>query len=149
VSVAPAKALIVAPGGRGYDGTLSQAIRLLWNVIDVVKKSGEILLVSECRDGVGSEALQMVVTGRISGEALKKGTYADGAEEISYVNRLKQDYSITLLSSLPELYSGTRMRFRTATSGADAINKVLNSTGRNTKFHVVSRLGETIVSRTQ
>ena len=149
VSVAPTKAIIVAPGGRGYDGTLSQAIRLLWNVVDVVKKSGEILLVSECREGVGSEALQMVATGRISGDALKKGTYADGAEEISYINRLKQDYSITLLSSLPELYSGTRLRFKTATSGVDAVNKVLNSAGRTTKFHVVPRLGETILSRSQ
>ncbi len=148
-SVAPAKAVIVAPGGRGYDGTLSQALRLLWNVIDVVKKSGEILLVSECREGVGSEALQMVVTGRISGESLKKGTYADGAEEISYINRLRQDYSLTLLSSLPELYTGTRLRFRTATSGVDAISKVLSSAGRTTKFHVVPRLCETIVARAQ
>ncbi len=145
----PAKAVVVSPGGKGYDGTLSQAIRSIWSVVDVVRKSGEILLVSECKEGIGSEALQMLATGRLPGETLRKGAYLEGAEEISYIDRLKEDYTMTLLSGLPELYTATRLRFRTAKSAAEAVNKVLSSVGRNTKLHVVPRLCENILGKAQ
>jgi hypothetical protein len=145
----PAKAVVVSPGGKGYDETLSQAIRSVWSVIDAVRDSGEILLVSECRDGIGSEALRMLATGRISGEALRKGEYFEGAEELFYAQRLKEDYTVTLLSGLPELYTASRLRFKTAKSAGEAVNKILSTAGRNTKLHVVPRLCENLLTKAQ
>ena len=143
--VPPAKGLVVGAGGRGYDDTLSHAIRLALGALKGVRKGGEIVLVAECRDGVGSEALQMYLTGRMTESFLKRGTYVDGLEEISYVTDLKERYSVTLLSSLPELYAGGKLRFRTARGSGEALGKVFASVGRAAKLNVVTRACETVL----
>jgi hypothetical protein len=143
--VPQAKGLVVGVGGRGYDDTLSHAIRLALGALRGVRKGGEIVLVAECRDGVGSEALQMYLTGRMTESFLKKGAYVDGLEEISYVIELKERYSVTLLSSLPELYAGGKLRFRTARGSGEALTKVFSSVGRGAKLNVVTRACETVI----
>jgi len=139
------KGLVVGAGGRGYDDTLSHAIRLSLGAIKGVKKGGEVVLVAECRDGVGSEALQMYLTGRMTESFLKKGAYVEGLEEISYVTELKERYSVILLSSLPELYAGGKLRFRTARGSGEALVKVFSSVGRGAKLNVVTRACETVI----
>jgi hypothetical protein len=143
--VPQAKGLVVGAGGRGYDDTLSHAIRLALGALKGVRKGGEIVLVAECRDGVGSEALQMYLTGRMTESFLKRGAYVDGLEEISYVADLKEKYSVTLLSSLPELYAGGKLKFRTARGSGEALAKVFSSVGRGAKLNVVTRACETVL----
>ena len=140
-----AKGLVVGAGGRGYDDTLSHAIRLALGAINSVRKGGEIVLIAECRDGIGSEALQMYLTGRMTESFLKKGTYVEGLEEIPYVTDLRERYSVTLLSSLPDLYAGGKLRFRTARGSGEALNKVFSAIGRTAKLNVVTRANETVV----
>ncbi len=143
--VPQAKGLVVGAGGRGYDDTLSHAIRLSLGAMNGVKKGGEVVFVAECRDGVGSEALQMYLTGRATESVLTRGAYVDGLEEISYVAELKERYSVTLLSSLPELYAGGKLRFGTARGSGEALNKVFSSVGRGAKLNVVTRACETVI----
>jgi hypothetical protein len=143
--VPQAKGLVVGAGGRGYDDTLSHAIRLALGALKGVRKGGEVVLVAECRDGVGSEALQMYLTGRMTDSFLKKGAYVEGLEEISYVTELKERYSVTLLSSLPELYAGGKLKFRTARGSGEALRKVFSSIGRGAKLNVVTRACETVL----
>ena len=121
--VNPAKGIVVGAGGRGYDDTFSHILRLSLVALKGVRKGGDILLVGECRDGLGSEALQMQTMGRVSEAALRKGFYADGMEEIGYLDSLKENYSVTLLSSLPELYASGRFRFKTAKNSAEAFRR--------------------------
>jgi nickel-dependent lactate racemase len=139
------KGMVVGAGGRGHDETLSHAIRLALGALKGVKKGGEIVLVAECRDGVGSEALQMYLTGRIMESFLKKGSYVDGLEEISYVTDLRERYSVTLLSSLPELYAGGKLKFKTARGSGEALGKVFSAIGRTAKLNVVTRACETVI----
>lgn len=143
--VQQAKGLVVGAGGRGYDDTLSHAIRLSLGALNGVKKGGEVVLVAECREGVGSEALQMYLSGRMTESFLKKGTYVEGIEEISYVLQLNEKYSVTLLSSLPELYAGGKLRFGTARGSGEALQKVFSSAGRAAKLNVVTRACETVI----
>ena len=143
--IPPAKGLVVGAGGRGYDDTLSHAIRLSLGAMKGVKKGGEVVLVAECRDGVGSEALQMYLTGRMTESFLRKGAYVEGLEEISYVTELNERYSVILLSSLPELYAGGKLRFRTARGSGEALGKVYSSVGRGAKLNVVTRACETVL----
>ncbi len=143
--VPQAKGLVVGAGGRGYDDTLSHAIRLSLGALKGVKKGGEVVLVAECRDGVGSEALQMYITGRMTESFLKRGAYVEGLEEISYVAELNERYSVTLISSLPELYAGGKLRFRTARGSGEALGKVFSSVGRGAKLNVVTRACETVI----
>jgi hypothetical protein len=145
-AVPQAKGLVVGAGGRGYDDTLSHAIRLALGALRGVRKGGEIVLVAECREGVGSAALEMYLTGRMTESFMKKGAYVNGLEEISYVTELKEMYSVTLLSSLPELYAGGKLKFKTARGSGEALTKVFSSVGRGAKLNVVTRACETVLS---
>jgi len=142
-SVAPAKALIVGAGGRGYDETLSVALRSLWGALGCVKKSGEVLLLAECSGGLGSSALEMLVTGRISGEGgRRREKYVPGLEEVYYLHRLKEDYDVMLLSGLPELYARSKLGFATAKGSGEAVGRLLSKAGRASKVNVVARAAE-------
>jgi len=144
--VSPAKGIVVGAGGRGYDESFSHVLRLSLAALRSVRKGGDLLLVGECREGLGSEALHMLATGRAGEGAIRKGFYADGMEEIAYLNALREDYSVTLLSSLPELYASASFRFRTAKNSAEALQKVFGSTGRGAKLHVFTRACEALLA---
>lgn len=144
--VSPAKGIVVGGGGKGYDDTFSHMLRLSTAALKGVRRGGDVLLVGECRDGIGSDALQMQAEGRIMEGNLRKAFYADGIEELGYLSALKENYSVTMLSSLPDLYSGGRFRFRTAKSAGEALQKVFSSTGRGAKLHVFTRAPETLLS---
>ena len=49
------------------------------------------------------------------------------------------------MSSLPELYAGGKLRFRTARGSGEALNKVFSSIGRAAKLNVVTRGCETVL----
>lgn len=141
-----AKGIVVGAGGRGYDDTFSHSLRLATGGLKGVRKGGDILLVAECRDGIGSEALQMQAEGRLGDGNLRKAFYADGLEELGYLSTLREDYTVTMLSSLPDLYSGGRFRFKTAKNASEALQKVFSSTGKGAKLHVITRVPETLLS---
>jgi hypothetical protein len=141
------KAIVVAPGGRGYDDTLSHAVRSIWSAVDSVRKTGAILIIAECREGIGSRGLEMYLTGRISDQKLNSIEYVDGLEEVEYVRKLKNDYSVTMLSTLPETYVESKLGFRVTNGANEGLGKVLNSVGKTSKMNVVTRTCETLLSR--
>jgi hypothetical protein len=139
-----AKGMVIGAGGRGYDDTLSSALRGVWSAIGGVRKTGSILLIAECVEGVGSTALEMLVTGRIEAER-RRGGYVDGLEEVFYLNRLKDEYDVLLLSGLPETYARSKLGLTTARGSAEAVGRVLNKVGRAGKLNVVPRASECMV----
>lgn len=141
------KAIVVAPGGGGYDDTLSNAVRSIWSAVDSVRKSGVILLIAECREGIGSRGLEMYLTGRISDQKLNSIEYVDGLEEVEYVRKLRNDYSVTMLSTLPEVYVESRLGFRVTNGANEGLGKVLSSVGRTSKMHVITRACETLLTK--
>jgi hypothetical protein len=145
-TVSPAKGVVIGAGGKGYDDTFSQLLRLSMGALGAVRKGGDVLLIGECKEGIGSDALQMQAQGRISDASLRRGFYADGMEEIGYLSRLKDNFSITLLSSLPDLYATSRFRFKAAKSSSEALQKVFSSAGRGAKLHVFTRASETLLA---
>jgi hypothetical protein len=136
------KALIVGAGGSGYDQTLSSALRSIWGVLGCVRKSGEVLLMAECSKGLGSQALEMLVTGRIAGEGRRKEKYVPGLEEVYYLHRLKEDYDVMLMSGLPELYAKSKLGFATAKGSGEAVGRLISKAGRTSKVNVVARASE-------
>lgn len=144
--LAPAKGIVVGGGGKGYDDTFSGVLRLAMGMLGAVRKGGDILLVGECGDGIGSEALQMQAQGRLGEGNLRKAFYADGLEETSYLSRLRENYTVTLLSSLPDLYASGRFRFKSPKSASEALQKVFSSAGRGAKLHVITRAPETLLA---
>jgi len=146
-AVPPARALVVGAGGTGYDDTLSGALRLVWGSLGCVRRSGEVLILAECAGGLGSRALEMLVSGRLAGEAgRRRERYVDGLEEVEYLERLKKDYDVLLLSGLPELYAKSKIGVGSAKGSGEALGKLLNKLGRTSKVNVVTRASECRVS---
>ena len=142
-AVPSAKALIVGAGGSGCDETLSNALRSIWGVLGCVRKSGEVLLLAECSRGLGSQALEMLVTGRIAGEGgRRREKYVPGLEEVYYLHRLKEDYDVMLLSGLPELYAKSKLGLATAKGSGEAMGRLMSRAGRTAKVNVVARASE-------
>ncbi|MCX8191687.1 MAG: hypothetical protein N3F06_02630, partial [Nitrososphaerales archaeon] len=101
----PAKAMIVSAGGLNNDLTLASSIKCLWNVIGGLKEQGSIVLIAECSQGLGSEALKLYVSGRLDiAEMIKKGEYIDGLEDLIYLREALTRYKIQLVSTLPHYY---------------------------------------------
>ena len=144
-----ARAAIIGVGGEGYDDTFSDALRLVWSSIGCVKEAGEVLLVCECGEGLGSDALEMLITGRMSDQGTtkkNKEVYVEGLEELHYLRKLKGSYSVILMSGLPELYARTKLGFATARGSAEAVGKLLGKLGRTAKVNVVTRACECSLS---
>jgi hypothetical protein len=141
-AMAQARGLVIGVGGRGYDETLSSAIRGVWNVIDGVRKAGSVLIIAECSEGVGSTALEMLVTGRLEG---KRERYVEGIEDVFYLSKLKEEYDVLLLSGLPETYARSKLGFATAKGSGEAVGRVLNRVGRSGKVNVVTRAAECFI----
>jgi len=145
-SLPQARGLVVGAGGRGYDETLSSAIRGVWGVMDGVRKTGSVLLIAECSEGMGSTALEMLVTGTMSGEGGgRKERYVAGLEEVFYLNKLKDEYDVLLLSGLPETYARSKLGLTTAKGSGEAVGRILNKVGRSGKLNVVPRAPECLV----
>jgi hypothetical protein len=141
-----ARGIVIGAGGRGYDDTLSSALRGVWSAIGGVRKTGSVLLIAECSEGVGSTALEMLVTGRMGGEGeRRRERYVDGLEEVFYLNKLKDEYDVLLLSGLPETYARSRLGLTTAKGSAEAVGRVLNKVGRSGKLNIVPRAPEFLV----
>jgi hypothetical protein len=141
--VSPARGLIVGIGGKGYDDTLSSALRIIWSAIGGVKRGGEILLISECAGGMGSPALDLLASGRIQDEkSRRKEKYVPGIEETFYLSKLKEEYGVLLLSGLPEIFAKNKFGFSTARGSGEAVGRLLNKLGRTAKINLVTRAGE-------
>jgi hypothetical protein len=141
-SATPARALAVGAGGSGYDDTLSGALRLVWGALGCVRKSGEVLIIAECAGGLGSKALEMLVSGRWGEVARRREKYVEGLEEVEYLARLKREYDVMLLSGLPEIYAKSKLGLGAAKGSGEALGRLLGKLGRTSKVNVVTRASE-------
>lgn len=145
--VQPTKGMIVGMGGTGYDDTFSSALRGVWGATNGLRKSGTLLLIAECSEGLGSPALEMLTTERLASDAdRRKGKYVEGLEEIAYLNRLKEDFDVLLLSALPEVYAKSKLGLSTARSSGEAVGRLLNKVGRSARVNVLVRAPECRIS---
>ena len=145
-SVSQSRGMVVGAGGRGYDDTLSSALRGVWNALEGVRRTGSVLLIAECAEGAGSIALEMLVTGRMAGDGeRRREKYVDGLEEVFYLNKLKEEYDVLLLSGLPETYARSKLGITTAKGSGEAVGRMLNKVGRSGKLNVVPRAPECLV----
>lgn len=137
LEVEKSKASIVS-AGDGYS-VLSYALNTIWNCLDVIRENGNITLLAECRDGFGSEALQMLVDGKLKmDDAYDPAEYVDGIENLLYLNEVSKKYNLSLVSGLPDYYTKTMLGFKTFRRTKDVMHNILNVHGPKQKVLVVS-----------
>ena len=96
IKVRPHRLAIVCAGGGPFDSTLSNVLRAACLHLRSIQKGGEIVIVGECSEGLGSTALEMLFEGRPI-----PSTYVDGIEDLECIKALKEKGDIYLVTALP------------------------------------------------
>lgn len=99
------KSMIISTGKNASNDTLGKSFSSLWNCNVAIQNGGLGILIAECGSGLGSEALQQFIEGRISIEKLRNPSkYIQGMEDLLFLSEVKKNFQIGLVSILPEFY---------------------------------------------
>jgi len=132
------KSMIVTSNDNAFsDLTLSSSLNDLWNSIHVLRSNGKAILVSESKLGLGSQALQEFIKGKLNVDACyNKRTYMDGMEHVLFSNELRQRYGLGILTTLPRLYL-SKLGFSAYSNIQEVLDKLLEVGGRQNKILIV------------
>ena len=132
------KTLIISTGKDASNDTLGKSLSSLWNCSGAVKKDGLAILVAECKFGLGSEAIQEFLEGRLNIDRLRNPSkYIDGMEDLLFLNEIQKNFQIGLVSILPEFYS-KKLNMISMNGIKHAMDYILKTQGPRQKVAVVS-----------
>jgi nickel-dependent lactate racemase len=147
VSVESTDAVIVSCGGYPKDINLYQAGKALDNAAGAAKEGGAIILVSECRDGIGNDVYDKwnkECSTAADAIARFKKEFEFGGHKTATTAAASQRFDLYLVSSLPD--ETVREAFFTPCKTIeDAVSKVL-AKNPSAKFHVIPYGGQTLLS---
>lgn len=139
------KSAIVAGSNERDFSSLTASLNLLWNAVHVVQENGSVILLAENQDGLGEGALKMFVEGKMKIQDLdKKGFYVPGLEHLIYIQNLRQQRDLGILSTLPNYYL-KKLGFETYAGTNDVLEKLLAKHGKNHKIIVSSAADLTLL----
>lgn len=107
--------VIASPGGYPFDINFYQAHKGLINSENAAKRDGTILLLAECRDGIGNAIFEEWLkkydnSSQVMSELKKR--FLIGAHKAYYLLRSKETYNVYLYSSFPEHYVAKILRIK-------------------------------------
>ena len=133
------KSMIVTPNGDSApDLTLSSSLNNLWNSIHVLKAKGKAILVSESKLGLGSQALEEFVKGRLTIDSCyNQHTYIDGMEHILFANELTERYGLGILTTLPRFYL-SKLGISAFSKIQEVLERLLEFGGKQNKILIIT-----------
>ncbi len=100
------KTMVISTGKDSSNDNLGKSLSSLWNCTNAIKKDGLAILVAECKSGLGSDAIQQYIEGRLTLEQLENPTkYINGMEDLLFLSQVQKNFQICLVSILPEFYA--------------------------------------------
>ncbi|MDR0767779.1 MAG: nickel-dependent lactate racemase [Methanosarcinales archaeon] len=147
ISVEPADAAIASCGGYPKDINLYQSNKALDNAAQAVKEGGAIILVAECRDGIGNDVYsKWNKECQTAADAIArfKKEFEFGGHRTATVAAAAQRFDLYLVSSLPD-ETAKEAFFTPCKTIEEAVSKVL-AKNSNAKFHVIPYGGQTLPS---
>jgi len=131
------KSLIVSAGPELDNHlTLNNSLYSLWNCIGILKTRGTAVLLAENSDGLGEGALTMYLEGRLDLSKIKKSNYINGLEHLLYIENLKGDYNLGLVSSIPFYYAKTKFGLNTYDNIKNVLENLLSHYGKSNKVMI-------------
>ncbi len=132
------KSMIISTGKDASNDTLGRALNSLWNCSSAISKDGLAILLAESKFGVGSEAIQQFIEGRMSIDKLKNPTkYVNGMEDLLFLSEIQKSFQIGLVSILPEFYA-KKLNMISLNGVKLAMDYILKTQGPRQKVAVVS-----------
>ncbi len=100
------KTMVISTGKDSSNDNLGKSLSSLWNCANAIKKDGLAILVAECKGGLGSDAIQQYIEGRLTLEQLENPIkYISGMEDLLFLSQVQKNFQICLVSILPEFYA--------------------------------------------
>jgi len=129
----------VSTGKESSNETLSRSISSIWNCSNAIKEEGLMILLAECKNGLGSEAIQQYVEGRINLDRIRNPSkYIDGMEDILFLTELRKNFEIGIVSILPHLYTRDKLGMTPFGGAKEAMDYVLKKFGDRQKVVIIS-----------
>ena len=128
------KSLIISAGPEPENHvTLTNSLYSLWNSIGVLKNQGTAVLLAENSHGIGEGALTMYLEGRLNLSEIKKINYVNGLEHLVYLENLKNEYYLGIVSSIPFHYTKTKLGFNTFNNVKEVLQNMVIRYGKSSK----------------
>ena len=132
------RTMMISTGKDASNDTLSNSLSSLWNCSGAIKDNGLAVLLAECKNGIGSEAIEHFIEGRLSLDRLKNPTkYVDGMEDLLFLTEIQKRFQIGLVSILPEFYT-KKLNLVSFAGIKRAMDYILKIQGIKQKVAVVS-----------
>ncbi len=133
------RSMLISTGKESSGETLGRALASLWNCSEAIREEGLAILLAECRGGVGSDAIQQYIEGRMSLDRLKKpAKYVDGMEDLLFFTETAKKFKIGIVSILPEFYTKEKLGMLSFSGIKHALDYILKSQGARQKVSVVA-----------
>ncbi len=135
-----AEIVVVSPGGKRADLTLSQALMAVEGALDVVKRGGVLILAAECIGGYGDEVFHDWMVRFRDLKAVEREVRqnpAFGGHLAYYLLKALQKVQIILVSAMPDYYAVNVFRLKTARTANEALNEAFKILGENSKVYVI------------
>ncbi|MGI0089886.1 MAG: transcriptional regulator, partial [Nitrosopumilaceae archaeon] len=133
------RTMIISTGKESSGETLGRALASLWNCTEAIREEGLAILLAECRGGIGSDAIQQYIEGRMSLDRLKKpARYVDGMEDLLFFTETAKKFQIGIVSILPEFYTKGKLGMLPFSGIKHAMDYILKSQGARQKVSVVA-----------
>ncbi|HVZ62700.1 MAG TPA: transcriptional regulator [Candidatus Nitrosotalea sp.] len=130
---------IVSTGKETSNETLSRSLSSVWNCSGAIREEGLVILLAECKNGLGSEAIQQYVEGRMSLDRLKNPSkYVDGMEDLLFLTEMRKKFTIGIVSILPYLYTKDKLEMIPFGGAKETIDYVLKTYGDRQKIAIIS-----------
>ena len=130
---------IVSTGKEASNETLSRSLSSIWNCSNAIKEEGLVILLAECKNGLGSEAIQQYVEGRMNLDRLKNPSkYIDGMDDLLFLTEMRKKFGIGIISILPHFFTKDKLGMIPFSGAKEAIDYVLKTYGDRQKVGIVS-----------
>jgi len=129
---------IVSTGKEANNETLSRSLSSIWNCSNAIKEEGLVILLAECKNGLGSDAIQQYVEGRMSLDRLNNPSkYIDGMDDLLFLTEIRKKFGISIVSILPQLYTKDKLGMIPFSGAKEAMDYVLKTYGDRQKVAIV------------
>jgi len=133
------RTVVISTGKQASNETLSRSLSAIWNCSNAVKEEGLAILLAECKSGLGSDAIQQYVEGRMSLDRLKgPARYVDGMEDLLFLTEIGKKFKIGIVSILPHFYTRDKLSMIPFGGTKEAMDYVLKTYGERQKIAIVS-----------
>jgi hypothetical protein len=137
---------IVSTGKEPSNETLSRSLSSIWNCSGAIKEEGLVILLAECKNGLGSEAIQQYTEGRMSLDRLKSPSkYVDGMEDLLFLTEMRKKFGIGIVSILPYLYTKDKLEMIPFSGAKETMDYVLKTYGERQKIAIISDGSHTLL----